>query len=292
MPIRAVLAAILAVSCLGLNYSATKFALAGLPPYVVLGLRFAAIACVTAPLALRSPRPNLRQMMVFSLMLLVFQFALSFLALDMGLSITSAVVAAQLGVPFACVLSAILFKDYLGPWRSFGLLVAFMGVMLVAGTPNASEHWGAFILAVLSSFAYAGANLYLKTLKPMPTPSALLFWPALFAVPAFVVLTALFESGQGAAIAHAHTSSWLGLLYSVVGASLIGHSVWNRLIATYPLTQVVPYSLLIPVAGIAGGVVAFHDPLTPQVLIGAGLTIVGVAVITIRRPQLAEVEDR
>jgi hypothetical protein len=42
--------------------------------------------------------------------------------------------------------------------------------------------------------------------------------------------------------------------------------------------------LLVPVVGIAGGVIAFGDPLTPQVLIGASLTIVGVGVITVRRP--------
>lgn len=72
----------------------------------------------------------------------VIQFSFVFSAMNMGLSITSVVVATQLGVPFACVLAAVLFKDYLGPWRAGGLMVAFLGVLIVAGTPNASEHWG------------------------------------------------------------------------------------------------------------------------------------------------------
>lgn len=290
MPIRAILAAILAVSCFGLNYTATKFALMDFPPFLILTIRFLTIAVMLAPIALSLPRANIRQMAVFGLVALVAQFALSFVALDLGLSITSAVIAAQLSVPFACVMSAIFFKDFLGPWRSAGLMLAFLGVLMVAGTPNASEHWGAFALAVIGSFAYAGGNLYLKTITPAPGAIALLFWPALFTTPTFAALSYLFESGQWQAVTHASATSWMGITYSIVIASLVGHTLWNRLVTTYPLTHVVPYSLLIPVAGIAGGAIAFGDPLTLQVLLGAGLTILGVAVITLRRPQLAEME--
>jgi O-acetylserine/cysteine efflux transporter len=290
MPPRAILAAIIAVSCLGFNYAATKYALRDLPPYVILVVRFSVIALLLAPFALRAARPRMRDMLILSMVLLVAQFALSFLALSMGLSITSAVIAAQLGVPFACVLSAVLFKDYLGPWRSMGMMVAFIGVMMVAGTPNASEHWWAFTLAVISSFAAGGANIYLKTIKPMPSQVALLFWPALFSVPIFIVLSYFSETGQWQAMREARISSWLGVTYSIFVASFIGHRLWNRLVTTYPLTHVVPYSLLIPVAGITGGVVAFGDPLTVQVILGAALTIMGVGIITLRRPQLAEVE--
>jgi O-acetylserine/cysteine efflux transporter len=103
-----------------------------------------------------------------------------------------------------------------------------------------------------------------------------------------MVLSAVFEQGQWAAIRHATPTSWLGVCYSIFVASLIGHTIWNTLVTKYPLTHVVPYSLLIPVAGILGGVVAFGDPLTVQVLIGAALTIAGVGVIALRRPQLVE----
>jgi O-acetylserine/cysteine efflux transporter len=161
MPPRAILAAILAVSCFGLNYTATKFALVDLPPMVILSIRFLAIALIMAPFALRLPRPNIRQMAFFGLIAMVLQFALSFVALDMGLSITSGVIASQLSVPFACIMSAILFKDYLGPWRSLGMMLAFLGVVMVAGTPNASEHWVAFALSVLASSAYGGRTAVL-----------------------------------------------------------------------------------------------------------------------------------
>lgn len=290
MPPRAILAALLSVSFLGINWSATKIALQDFSPYMVLTLRFTTICLVLAPFVWRYPRPDLKKMALLGLMLLIVQFSLSFVALDMGLSVTSGVIASQLGVPFTCILSAIFFKDYLGRWRSFGMMIAFFGVLLVAGTPNASEHWGAFALAVLSSFAAAAGFLYLKTIKPTPSLIAILFWPAVFATPCFALLSLLFEHGQWAAIHSAHLNSWLGIAYGVFITSFIGHSLWNWLITTYPMSRVAPYGLLIPVAGILGGVLMFHDPLTLQVLLGAVLTIVGVAVITLRHPKLAEVE--
>jgi O-acetylserine/cysteine efflux transporter len=299
MPIRAILAAILVACCWGGNYTATKFALEDFPPYLSLLLRFIGVVVILAPFALRpwlaapaATRPRLKDMALIGLMLIVLQFACVFTALDMGLSITSAVVASQLGVPFACMLAAIVFKDFLGPWRSFGLMVAFLGVLMVAGTPNASEHWDGFMLAVLGAMAWSSANIYLKRISPIPPVVQLLFWPALFAVPMLAGLSYFYETEHAEAIRAAGWSSWAGIAYSLCFSSLLGYGLWNRLITRYPMSAIVPYSLLVPVVGIAGGVIAFGDPLTMQVTLGAFFTIAGVAVIALRRPQLIEREGQ
>ena len=51
-----------------------------------------------------------------------------------------------------------------------------------------------------------------------------------------------------------------------------------------------PYTLFAPIVGIGGGVLIFGEPLTVQIMVGAALSIVGVTVITLRRPRLAELE--
>lgn len=288
MPPRAILAAMLVATCWGGNYTASKFAFADFGPFLSLTLRFLGVALVLAPFALRMQRPNYREMFILGMVLIVFQFACVFSALGMGLSITSAVVATQLGVPFSCVFAAIFFKDYLGPWRSLGLMVAFIGVMIVAGTPDASEHWGAFVLAVVGSAFWAGANIYMKRMQPTPPVVQLLFWPAFFSVIPLALLSAMFEHHQFEAMSHASWKSWAGICYSLFLSSIVGYGLWNRLLSNYPMSAVVPYSLLVPVVGIAGGVIMFEDPLTLQVILGAFLTIAGVGVITLRRPQLVE----
>ena len=215
MPLYASLAAVLVAICWGGNYTASKFALLDFPPFLMLTLRFVALSVILAPLALRHKRPPLKPMLFISLTLITIQFGLMFTALHLGLSITSAVIATQLGVPFSCVIAATVFKDYLGPWRSFGLAVAFMGVVIVAGTPDASSHWLAFLLSVGACFAWSIANLYLKTIQT-PPPMALLFWPGLFAVPQLLLLSLLLEHDQLQHIEQARMSAWLGVAYSTV----------------------------------------------------------------------------
>jgi O-acetylserine/cysteine efflux transporter len=213
MPIRAILAAILVAMCWGGNFAAVHISMIDFPPLLTLLLRFIAVSLILAPFALRHPIPRLRDMLVISLTLIVIQFALVFSAMYLGLAITSTIVALQLGVPFACVMAAIFFKDYLGPWRSGGLMVAFLGVLIVAGTPNASEHWMGFLTAILGAFSWSCANIYMKCMKPTPVV-LLLFWPALFAVPMLAALSALFEHHQLTLIHEAHAASWVGIAYS------------------------------------------------------------------------------
>lgn len=290
MPLYAVLAAILVACCWGGNFSASKFALMDFPPFLTVLLRFLLVTALLAPFALRKKTPPLRDMTFIAITLIVIHFAFIFVSMTMGLTITSAIVATQMGVPFSCLVSAILFKDHLGPWRSFGLMVAFFGVLIVAGTPNASQHWGAFLLAMFGALSWSTANIYLKRLPPLPVVT-LLFWPGVISLPFLIALTLIFEQNQLQLVAAAHQSAWLGIGYSTLFSSLIGYGLWNWLITKYPLSQVVPYSLCAPIVGISAGVLIFDDPLTWQVVAGAALTIVGVGIITRRRPRLAELEN-
>ena len=290
MPLRAIFAALIVAICWGGNYSATKLALADFPPMLMLLLRFTAVCVILAPFALRMKRPRMREMFIISMTLMVIQFGLLFSALDMGLSVTSVVVATQLGVPFACLMSAIFFKDYLGPWRSFGLMIAFTGVVIVAGSPNAAEHWGAFLLALIGALSWSSANLYLKTIDA-PSTVPLLFWPTLFSVPAFLLLSLVTEHGQMAALAGAHWDSWIAVAYSVVLSSLVGYGLWNWLVTTFPVSQVMPYGLLMPIFGIGAGMVMFGEKLSAQIALGGVLTMVGVGIISLRRPKLMRIEQ-
>ena len=289
MPLHAILAAILVAMSWGGNYSASKFALMDFPPFLMLLLRFIALSIILAPWALRHQRPPLRQMLFISVMLMTVQFGLMFTALHLNLSITSAVIATQLGVPFSCVMAAIFFKDYLGPWRAFGLMVAFMGVVIVAGTPDAALHWFAFLLAVGGCLAWSIANLYLKTIET-PSSVSLLFWPGLLSIPQFLLMSLLLEHDQLQHIADARWTSWAGVAYSTIFSSLIGYGLWNWLMTRFPVSRVMPFGLLMPIFGIGFGALLFGETLALRVVLGGSLTLVGVGIITLRRPKLAATE--
>lgn len=285
LPVRAILSALLVVICWGGNFTASKIAMEHFPPFFTIWLRFIAVAIILAPLAIRT-KVRMRDMLVMSVCYITLHFTLIFVAMSQGLSISSSVIAVQLGAPFSCVLAAIFYNDKLGAWRSFGMMVAFVGVLTIGGTPNVSAHWWSFMLVVAGAFAWACANVYMKQVGNIPA-SAFLFWPALLSLPQIGVLTLLFEHDHLALVESAPLSAWLGIAYSTVFSTFIGYGLWYGLLKRYPLSQVTPFSLLVPIIGIAGGTIVYHEPLSPTLIIGGMLTIVGVAIITLRRPRLA-----
>jgi O-acetylserine/cysteine efflux transporter len=289
MPVYAILAAITVSFCWGANFTASKFAMEYFPPFMTILIRFIGLSILLLPLVVKQKLPKMRDMVILSLLYITMHFALIFFAMHMGLSISSAIVATQLGVPFSCMLAAILFKDYLGPWRTAGLGLAFVGVIVVAGTPDVSRHSLAFIMALVGAVGWALANIHMKRMEQVKV-IPMLFWPGVFAIPQMLLLSLLFEQGQVAALQHAAWTAWAGVVYSAVFSSLIGYGLWAWLLARYPMTQIVPYSLLVPVFGIYCGMVFYHETLTLPLIIGAALTVAGVAIITIRRPKLAELE--
>ncbi len=285
LTLKAVAAAVLVAVCWGGNFTASKIAMEHFPPFLTILLRFVAVTIMLAPFALRT-RVNLRDMFVISLCYITLHFTLIFVGMSQGLSIASTVIAVQLGAPFSCVLAAIFYNDKLGGWRSFGMMIAFIGVLLVAGTPNVTAHWGAFLLVVAGAFAWAAANVYMKRIGNVGV-AAFLFWPALLSLPQVGLLTALMEDHQLELIRTAPVSAWCGILYSMFFSTLIGYGLWYRLLKHYPLSRVTPFSLLVPVIGIAGGMAVYGEHITPMLVVGGLLTILGVGVITVRRPKLS-----
>lgn len=289
MPLRAILAAIMVSFCWGANFTASKFAMEYFPPFMTVLIRFVGLSILLLPFVIRQKLPKLKEMLILSLLYISCHFALLFFAMYIGLSITSAIIATQLGVPFSSMLAAIFFKDYLGPWRTVGLAFAFAGVVVVAGAPDVADHSLAFGIGLVGALGWAASNIHIKRMS-QATVSATLFWPGLFAIPQMLILSLLFESGQLAALQHATWTAWAGVAYSALMSSIVGYGLWAWLLARYTVNQVVPFSLLVPVFGISCAMIFFGERMTIELIVGALLTVAGVAIITLRRPKLAELE--
>lgn len=69
----------------------------------------------------------------------------------------------------------------------------------------------------------------------------------------------------------------LSALYTAVFASLVGYGIWNRLLATYPSSAVVPFTLLVPVVGMSAAWLALAEVPSPAEVAGGLLLLGGVA---------------
>ena len=267
----------------GLNFVAAKYDVAYYPPFMLTAIRFTAASIILIPLVPRPTWPQLKRIMVISTMSSL-HFSLIFVALYYQLDIASSALIGQLGVPFACLLGVVFLGDKLGIWRISGIVIAFIGTVIVSGTPNIASHLPGFYAALASTMTWGIANVLVKRVSDVGSMS-LLAWMGACTVPMLITLSALFEYHDWPNIFTPPLSALLGVSYTVLCSTIIAYGLWYFLLSRYSVSQVAPYSLLTPIFGIAIGQVFFTEELNTQTIIGGLITIIGVAVIVLRRPK-------
>jgi len=105
----------------------------------------------------------------------------------------------------------------------------------------------------------------------------------LLATPFVAVLSLFLETGQLEAIQAASMQVWLTLTYTILGSSILAYYLWYSLIARLDVNQVVPFTLLAPMIGVAAGVLILGEAFTIYKIIGGSMTIIGVAIIQYRQ---------
>ncbi len=283
MQARYVLMALVVAALWGGNFIAVKLATAVFPPIFLVALRFAAVAAVMLPFVGWLPPRSFWPVLAVSIALGGLHFGLMFAGVA-RVEASTAAIATQLGVPFSTLLAVLLFGDRLGWRRLLGTLIAFAGVVVLAGAPQVAGDWVGLLIVVAGAFAWAVGNSVIKHYGPFD-PYMLTAWMAVFAVPQLLLASALLEQGQLQSLSAATATEWLALGYIVVGASLVAYTLWYTLINSNPVSHVVPFTLLAPVIAIGLAVLLLGEQLTLPLIVGAALTIAGVALceMTFRR---------
>ena len=142
-------------------YVAGKYALELFPPFFLTALRFIVVAAVLLPWC-GLPNISMKRVALLSVLLGVFNFGFGLAGMGWGINVATAIVVGQLGVPFSCMFGSILLKDKLGPWRSSGLVIAMMGAVFIAGTPNVANNYAGFIALLSASVGWGLANILMK----------------------------------------------------------------------------------------------------------------------------------
>jgi O-acetylserine/cysteine efflux transporter len=198
MTLRDKMLALLVCAVWGANYIASRWLLDVWGPFLLLTMRFTIVAALLLPFY-RTPTGKLRDIFLLSLVLGTVHFCMMFGGMAMGLDVSSTVISSQLGVPFSCLLGSIVFQDRLGRWRSLGMLISFLGVIIIAGSPAIAQNYLPFMVACGGALAWGYGNIFIKRFKGYPM-LAVLAWMSLFTAPQLMILSYIFEEGQWAAL--------------------------------------------------------------------------------------------
>jgi O-acetylserine/cysteine efflux transporter len=271
----------------GINFAVAKIGLEQLPPIFLIACRFLLVAILLLPFA-KPPKGQWGAIVAIAFTLGLLHFSFMFNGLK-TVDAATASIAIQLQVPFASLLAALFFADKLGWRRALGMAIAFLGVAVVAGEPRLDGQYLALGFIVTASFIWSIANVQIKHLKPIDGVS-LNAWVALFSTPLLFAASAILEDGQVEAVRQADFWAYFAVVYQAVVVVAIGYGCWYWLMRRYQINQIMPATLLVPPIGVLSGVFLLGESLTLNLIVGGLMTVVGVAIIIIRRPRIAAPE--
>jgi O-acetylserine/cysteine efflux transporter len=280
MPMRdRLLAAVVAVLW-GINFLATDFGLRQFPPLLMVALRFAVLA---VPTLLFVPRPRVRWrwLIGYGLGFGTIQYAFLYLAMRDGMPAGLASVVLQASAPFTVLLGALFLGERLSRGQLGGIALAVVGLGLIVWSRAQLAVALPVLLTLAGGLGWAIGNVCNRQARPDDAVRFTL-WMSIVPPLPMLALSLLIEGPAAdlrALTTLATPTGWLalaGLAYIVVPATLVGAGIWTTLMRRYPAGVVAPFSLLVPVVGIAAAWLVLGERPTPTELLGAAAVIVGV----------------
>lgn len=281
MSLKHALLALLAVILWGLNFAISKMGFDYLPPLAFLSLRFVLTALIFLPFIRSVSKEQCYRLIKVALLLNIGHYAFVFLAVDqMNASSTSLLM--QMTTPFSLIVGFLAFKEVLFWRHGLGLLVAFIGVYLIVGVPDVTVT--GFIFTVISALLWVGATYEMKKLADVPLATFIVYTTGIAAP--FLGGVSYFTTDWG-------NFSLVNIDWMVVGIILIYQCVilsfvmmlWQFLLRHNRFGRLSAISLLQPIFGVLGGILLLSETLTTAILVGGGLTAVGVVLIAYDKMQ-------
>lgn len=275
--------ALLFIVCLvwGLNLVLTRWVVAdnGVPPVFFAGLRFLGVALCLIPFLF--PRPgNLRILFLVSLMIGSLHFALLFVGLQHA-EASAVAVTGQLGVPFSTLMSMMFLGEVIRWRRALGIVLAFIGVLIIAFDPTSFSVSYGLLYIIASAFVGSVGGIIMKS---MPKIHALTLqgWVGLFSFAPLFLLSAAIETDQIDTLIAGGWGVLAATAFAVLGVSVFGHSAFYSLLKKYDVSLLSPLTLMTPIWGVIFGIALLNEPLTLRLILGAIVSLSGVLVIALR----------
>jgi len=275
----------------GSTYLAIKYAIETLPPFLMAGSRFivaGSILYVWARLSKDYEKPSFKHwrtsFIVGTLLLLGGNGGVVLAQHYISSSLAALLVATE---PFWIVLLSWLWLKGSRPnWKvALGLLIGFFGVYLLIGGQSSSAEsgtgqiFGAFFV-IVAAFSWATGSMYgLRA----TTPKSSVLTSGMQMLSGGLVLTlvgTLKGEWTNFNVADISTNSWFALAYLIIFGSLIGFTAYSWLLKNAQPAMVATYAYVNPVIAVFLGWLIAGESFTTQMLIGAGVVIGSVALIT------------
>ena len=288
----------------GSTYLAIKYAIETLPPFLMAGMRFTIAGAILLAIAKFSKdyeTPKLvhwkTSLIVGTLLLLGGNGGVVFAEKYISSSLAALLVATE---PFWIVLLSWLWLKKSRPNLKVvgGLLLGFFGVYLLiggqhAGGANADGSMRLFgtLAVIAAAMCWATGSIY-GLRSPVPKSAILTSGMQMLCGGLVLFVVSLF-TGEALKFNFAEVSSasWLGLIYLIIFGSLVSFTAYSWLLKNAQPAMVATYAYVNPVIAVLLGWLIAGESFTTQMLVGAGVIVGSVALITSNKKDKTESEQ-
>jgi O-acetylserine/cysteine efflux transporter len=278
MPITDFFLALLVVTIWGINFLFMKMGVSEVPPLLLCVMRFI-LASVPAIFFIKRPAIPFKWVALYGFVMFDMQFGLGFLGMKAGMTAGMASLIMQVQVFLSMFMAAVILGETPFIWQVVGAAISFCGIGVVAMHLDQNLTLVGFLCIIAASASWGYANLFTKKFGKI-NMMALVVWSSFFAIFPMTLLSMIYEGPFAIVSVYQHIS-WLGVLsvfYLTYPAIWVGYGIWNWLLGRHPVGTVVPFTLLIPVIGMAGSVFVLHEPFQNWKVLAAILVICGLMV--------------
>jgi O-acetylserine/cysteine efflux transporter len=272
MPRRHIAIAIAIAVIWGVNFVVVHVGLDSFPPLLFAALRFCLVA-LALPFV---PRPGVpvRYVVAVGAFLSAGQFGLLFVGMDRGMPAGLASLVLQLQAAFTIGLAVLLLGERPRPAQLAGGLLALVGIGVIAAGRAEAVPLGALALTIGAAASWGVGNVATRKARS-PHPVGLLVWSSLIPPLPLLALSFLTERGDAVEI---DPSGVLALLYVVGLSTFAGFGAWAWLLGRHPASTVAPFTLLVPVVGIATAWLTLGETPSGAELAGAAVILMGLSL--------------
>lgn len=283
------LIAISVVALWGLHVVIIRIGALEIPPLLLLSLRFTLVIVLMAPFFKPLPFSRIKPIFFYAVTYMVLHLGFVFVGLKYVESSIGGLVL-QTEVPFGIVLACIFFKERFGLRTALGLVLAFIGVLIIVYQPAGSitqlSYFGVGCL-IASAFFWAVGALLMRFVGDVNFTS-MTFYSHFVALPFVAALSFFLEDNQWSALQNADHYKVGGVLVYQVFLMSGCLYMWKNLMVRNKAYEVTCFSLLQPVFAVFFAVLILGENLEMKTILGGLVALAGVGVVTFRQMQKQE----
>ena len=285
---RDLILALLVVIVWGANFTVIKLGLAGLPPMLLVALRYT-FAAVPAIFFVKRPDIGWKYIIAYGMAVGVGQFSCLFYAMNIGMPAGTSSVILQSQVFFTLIFAAVLLKEHLRIFHALGVIISAIGLFFISGNIGSGQMsslpLGALFLTLLAAAFWGISNIIVRFASKQAAAQGktidmfgLVVWSSLVPPLPLFIFALILDSPETLLniVLGLSGQSIFAILYLSFLATLFGFGLWSFLLSKYPACKVAPLSLLVPITGLITARAVLGEQLMPIQWLGCGIIILGM----------------